>query len=122
MSHFQISRPAPEDFEGEEVFEKPAMAAQKPRLGKILLEAHALINGQRREQYGDPLEGFSRIAALWNDYLGLREPLTPEDVAIMMILLKIARQRHERKADNLVDIAGYAGLAADLIEMKKAAA
>jgi len=32
----------------------------------------------------------------------------PEDVPMMMILLKVSRERHKHKDDNLADIKGYA--------------
>jgi hypothetical protein len=73
----------------------------------VLQEAEELINGQRRDDYGTVTESFTKIAELWSATLGKR--LTPEDVAILMIQLKIARYLHGRARDSVVDIAGYAG-------------
>lgn len=81
--------------------------------GKILLEAHKLINGDRQKEYGNPRIMFSKIAKFWSAYL--ERDITPEDVAMMMTLLKIARQSYEHKADNLIDAAGYIGHGADLV-------
>jgi len=80
--------------------------------GDILLAAHALINGDRQADYGKPEESLERIAAMWSAYLG--HTITPQDVALCMTLLKIAREAHFHKQDNLVDAAGYIGLAADM--------
>lgn len=81
--------------------------------GKILLEAHALINGERQKQYGPPQACFHKIARLWSIYL--EKDITPADVANLMILLKIARQAQGTgSGDSYVDIAGYAGLAGDM--------
>jgi hypothetical protein len=78
----------------------------------ILLEAERLVNGDRRRDYDHPLPNHQRIADLWNAYIKCRkEPsgeLGPEDIARMMILLKIARDVYTPKRDNLTDIAGYA--------------
>jgi hypothetical protein len=67
-----------------------------------------------------------RIARLWNAYIANRkEPqsrLTPEDVARMMILLKIARDVFTPKRDNLVDICGYARCLERMMAYTEAAA
>lgn len=80
--------------------------------GAILLEAHALVNAERQDAYGPPSASFDRIAALWTAYLG--HTVTAKDVAVCMALLKLAREAHSHKRDNLLDAAGYIGLAADM--------
>jgi hypothetical protein len=95
----------------------------------VLDEAQRLIYGDRQQDYGPPTDSFLSIARLWDAYLatryqaGLRAafdldphvvvhlaPLTPTDVAHMMILLKVSRNTTGGyKRDNPVDIAGYAG-------------
>lgn len=82
--------------------------------GVILLEAHTLINGERQKQYGPPQACFRKIARLWSTYL--EKDITSADVANLMILLKIARQSQGTGSrDSYVDIAGYAGLAGDMV-------
>lgn len=73
----------------------------------VLAEAEEIINGQRREDYGGPAESFGRIARMWSGYLG--SEVTPEDVAMLMVLLKVSRAKQGFQRDSLVDIAGYAG-------------
>lgn len=80
--------------------------------GDILLKAHGLINAERQGDYGPPAASFVRIAALWSAYLG--HAVTAKDVAMCMALLKVAREANRHKADNLIDAAGYIGLAADM--------
>ena len=80
--------------------------------GNILLEAHALINAERQGDYGPPSESFARVATLWSAYLG--HSVTGKDVAVCMALLKFSREAHAHKRDNLLDAAGYIGLAADM--------
>jgi len=77
----------------------------------ILAEADQLTMGDRQRDYDHPLPNHRRIADLWNAYMGVRKctdgPIEPEDVAYMMALLKIARDMHRPKRDNLVDCCGY---------------
>ena len=73
---------------------------------EILEKARQCVCGDRDLQYGSPEESFSRIAKYWSDYLD--KDISPKDVAIMMILFKVAREEHSSKLDNWIDIAGYA--------------
>ena len=82
--------------------------------GDILLDAHKLINAERQDDYGTPAQSFARVAALWSAYLG--HEATAKDVAICMALLKFGREAHHHKRDNLLDAAGYIGLASDMME------
>jgi hypothetical protein len=82
----------------------------------ILDEAKSIIYGDREETYGRPDKNLNAIAALWTQYLRIDEkidarPITANDVCMMMMLLKIARQANAFKRDNLVDVCGYAALA-----------
>lgn len=91
---------------------KRADAASKTERGRAICEeALRVINGERQSQYGDPEDTFFRIACLWSSYLG-RE-VEGSDVANMMVLLKMAREKEGHgKKDNYVDMIGYAALAA----------
>ena len=87
-----------------------------PECGCILDEAKSLTDGDRQEDYGHPADDFARTALMWTGILGgkLREgsEVTAMDVPLCMIAVKLARQAHRDKRDNLVDIAGYARTAA----------
>lgn len=73
----------------------------------ILAEANRIVNGQRRADYGGPFESFSDIAAGWSMVLGVE--VTPEQVGLCMIQLKVARAKNGGfHRDSFVDIAGYA--------------
>lgn len=88
----------------------------------LLDMAKAVVCGERENQYGSPEDSFRAIADYWTVYLrqtgNLPEhrELTSEDAAIMMILLKVARQAGRGKLDNWVDIAGYAACGAEIAE------
>ena len=72
----------------------------------ILTEAHRLVHGQRGQDYGHPYEDFSRTAKIWSAILD--KEVTPEQVALCMIGVKMSRECNRPKRDNRVDIAGYA--------------
>ena len=97
----------------------------------ILEEVEKILGGDRRSDYGEANASFKRIADYWNAYLchkrdlvdqSAREEdlpyeflrgayLTGHDIAMLMILFKIAREENKHKHDNLADIIGYAVLA-----------
>ncbi len=80
---------------------------------ELLERAAELVGGDRQEDYGTMEQNLGNIADLWSAYLSLREDfnLTAEDVAWMMVLLKIARAQTGNKEDNYVDACGYAAIA-----------
>lgn len=71
----------------------------------IAQEANELVHGDRRKAYGHPSKNFQVTADLWSVVLGV--PVTPEQVALCMVQVKIARELHTPKRDNLVDAIGY---------------
>lgn len=71
----------------------------------VAQKAEELINGPRREAYGPVEESFQRIAQIWSGVLGI--PVTPQQVALLMIGLKLHRESNSHSEDNLVDLVGY---------------
>lgn len=88
----------------------------------ILEAASKVVYAEDKEHdYGKPEDNFATIAKLWNTYLEATcdDPdrsvcLGSRDVAVMMILLKIARLSMSNKADHWVDIAGYAACGGEI--------
>ena len=79
----------------------------------VCLRAADLVAGDRARQHGDAVRVHRKIAALWGAYLGT--PITAEQVAWMMALVKIGRAScGARNPDNPIDVAGYAGIAAEV--------
>ena len=72
----------------------------------ILEEASRVVDGDRQNDYGHPLDNHGRTAAFWSTLLGIE--ITPEHVCIMNMLQKISRSMNRMTRDSLVDIAGYA--------------
>lgn len=88
----------------------------------ILEAASKAVHAEDKEHdYGKPEDNFATIAELWNTYLEATcdDPdrsvcLGSRDVAVMMILLKIARLSMSNKTDHWVDIAGYAACGGEI--------
>jgi len=69
----------------------------------------AKVLEERRDDYGDPAEQFRAIADRWSITLGT--PITPSQVALCMIDLKLARLAYDPgHVDSMVDVIGYAAL------------
>lgn len=84
----------------------------------LLQEALQITTKDRNAAYGNPEDNFSNIASYWVRYLTQAKAvdivITPQDVAHMMILMKMARlATNPLHYDSLLDIAGYAACAAD---------
>ena len=111
-----------EDIDEESIKKKPY---------PILEEVEKILGGARRKDYGTPKESFKRIADYWNAYLCHKRDLIDKsaheedlpyeflrgayldthDVAMMMVLFKIAREENGHTHDSCVDIIGYTALA-----------
>lgn len=81
-----------------------------PQRQSVLTEAQGLVHGDRNAAYGSPLSDYSRTAGMVSAMLAhkLKEPLSAEDCAMIMCCVKLSRQAHKAKRDNMTDLAGYA--------------
>jgi hypothetical protein len=85
----------------------------------ILLEAERLTSGERNKSYGEPIDNFQHTVGLINAQFAdkLRVPLTAEDFAILMMLVKLSRlNTTPTHRDSIVDVAGYAKTLQRVIE------
>lgn len=93
---------------------------EPPTRSDILDLAKRCVVGDREQDYGSPEQNFERIAEMWEVYLvgkctSADVCIQPEDVAAMLALLKIARiASGHAKADNWVDLAGYAACGGEI--------
>lgn len=76
----------------------------------VLREADIIVNGDRRNSYGHPIDHFSRtigmINALFADHL--KKPFLPHHWGQMILLDKQSRAfQSPEKRDHWVDSAGY---------------
>lgn len=97
------------------------MREDKEYTKTIAVEAAETVE-ENRKVYGSPLDSFRRIAELWNTFLkefDKDEELLPGEVALMMILFKIARlQESPDHRDSLVDIIGYVECYAEIMKIE----
>lgn len=75
-------------------------------------EAIMLLEGDRMEEYGNPVTMAVRLAQAWSAILGAE--VQPTEVPLMLAAMKLIRQAHSHKQDNLVDAAAYVAIAAEL--------
>jgi len=93
---------------------RSATANQPPVPEGLLQQAHRTIHGDRQRDYGNTLQNFSQIAMLFQGTLAHKllpsATISPEDVALLMMQVKIARlAKSPDHFDSILDVAGYAG-------------
>jgi hypothetical protein len=71
----------------------------------LLDEAYLLVTNDRNLSYDHPAVNFRRIADLWSVVLGIK--VDPDQVGMCMVMVKLAREIHDHKRDNIVDAIGY---------------
>ena len=77
--------------------------------GEQMLQHAAAIIAERGAAYGDAATSMAAVAARWSITLG--RPVTPAQVVLCMIDLKLARLAHDPKHhDSAADVIGYAAL------------
>jgi len=84
----------------------------------ILIEAEEIVNGARATDYGSAIKSFNKVALIANSMLDSQEiellestgELNATVVCKIMMAVKLTRQSHNHKRDNLVDLCGYAEL------------
>jgi len=74
-----------------------------------ILNHAASVLADRSNTYGDPRQSMAAIAARWSITLG--QPITPAQVVLCMMDLKLARLRRDpAHRDSMIDLIGYAAL------------
>ena len=78
-------------------------------MSAAMLKHVAEILAERSETYGDPQQSMAAIAERWSITLG--QPVTPAQVVLCMMDLKLSRlQRDPTHRDSMVDLIGYAAV------------
>lgn len=87
---------------------------------QILETLEQTICKDRQETYGTPEDSLKNIRDYWHLYLTqIQRPLESHDIAIMMLLLKVARiVKSPQHLDNWVDVARYAICGGELVSTK----
>ncbi len=77
--------------------------------GETMLKHAASVVAERRKISGEPVAAMAVVARRWSITLG--RPITPAEVVLCLIDLKLARLGHDPKhQDSILDIAGYAAV------------
>ena len=83
------------------------------KIKDILSTAEGILCGAREDEYGDKRTNHENIATLWSAYLD--KEIKARDVAILMVLLKIARAKFGHPSmDTYIDMVGYSAIAGEL--------
>lgn len=83
-------------------------------IAEMLLKHAAAVVVNRRETYGCPRTSMEAIAKRWSLTLG--HTVTPVQVALCLIDLKLARLAHDpTHLDSMVDVAGYAAVLREVV-------
>jgi hypothetical protein len=75
----------------------------------ILTEAESIVNGERAADYGSAHESFRRIGAV-TGLISNTDDTPAIRACKTLIAVKLIRESHKHKRDNLVDLCGYAEL------------
>lgn len=82
-------------------------------MSNILERANQIVNNRSEEkerQYGEFSACMRRATAIYNCMVeGKEHKITPECMYKAMIAMKLAREAHSHKEDNLLDAAAYIG-------------
>jgi hypothetical protein len=72
-------------------------------------EATKLVLNDRNETYGNPADDYAKVAKMWSGLLHpiLKKDITPPQAMLMMLLIKLSREMHMAKSDNIIDAHGY---------------
>lgn len=89
------------------------------QIDEILLKAHELTHGQRREEYSHPFDDYVRVVNIFKAISG-RE-LSPEEGALFMLSVKLSRINFNNThgklhLDSVIDAAGYLWCYASICE------
>lgn len=74
-------------------------------------QAKSLVLNARNAAYGPPIDDYTKTAKIWSGLLAHKlkagVEITPKEAVLMMVGLKLSREMHLPKPDNLIDAHGY---------------
>ena len=85
---------------------------------EAMLNEAARIVAERRVAYGDAAVSMDKVAQRWS--LTLDHPVTPAEVVLCLIDLKLVRLANDPKhLDSAVDVAGYAAVLREVVNQSQ---
>ena len=85
----------------------------------ILQKAHEIVYERSEEkvrQYGDFIGSMEKATAIFNAISNKK--MDTEDMYLAMVALKLSRQKHQHKEDNLLDAVAYLASMNDYLNQK----
>jgi DNA-binding protein H-NS len=85
----------------------------------ILQQAHKIVyerSEEKERQYGSFIESMEKATKIFN--LISKNPIKVEDMYLAMVALKLSRQAHQHKEDNLLDAVAYMASMNDYLNQK----
>ena len=73
----------------------------------VSLKANLIVTGTNENK-------LLELKNKYNNIISLKQDISAHDVAMCMLLLKVARIKHKATPDSYIDIAGYAAIAAEI--------
>lgn len=122
------AKSAQEEWVDDDILYISASTQTKPTRVKTLETAINLTSGDRNKAYGPPVNNLTDCAELWNAYINTKYKLKrtdkrivkldAEDVAWMMVLVKMTRSFQEGyHPDNYTDASAYSAIAGECREI-----
>lgn len=94
------------DYElAKSVSERAKSVSERTEKKRTLLALAEDAIDDRHKKNDIPERNFARIAKTWSAILDIE--VTAEQVALMMIAMKVVREAYSHQLDNLVDVIGY---------------
>ena len=71
------------------------------------------VRKEREKEYGSPIDNMETQLRIFQAYFNHKpaSEFTRQDMAMIGVIIKLARQSFKHKEDNLIDIAGWADVA-----------
>jgi hypothetical protein len=88
----------------------------------ILEKANEIVNirsEEKERQYGSFSNGMENASKIFNAITNNKYNLSPEDMYLTMVALKLSRQAYNHKEDNLLDCVAYLGAMNNYLNEKK---
>jgi hypothetical protein len=119
-----VQKSVQEEWFDDDILYVSASTTPKPTRVQTLETAIGLTNGDRNKAYGPPINNLTDCAELWNTYIRAKQRATDkleldaEDVAWMMVLVKMARSfQRGYHPDNYNDASAYSAIAGECREI-----
>lgn len=84
---------------------------------KLIEQAYTVVTGERQQAYGSPKDNLTVTAAIWSAQLSriLTRPITPGEVAQLMVGLKLARLvQSPDHVDSWLDVIGWGAVGGEV--------